>query len=198
VPLEPVREQPERMEGALAFYLDKMLIELHAVRGYAWWSMRSTFHTALLLVFATTFVHCSPEPDPGPIICTVPVGKVDEVGGRGTYLTYVELGDPAGTCAVKTSTSPVVGPPITIGFLSGSSGYSIDARPGYRIVSAVPGRVIGDGASAYLQEGNVVEVKFEPDEIADGGPASYRMVFRMNADPDPAKWTVTLFVFEKS
>ena len=32
----------------------------------------------------------------------------------------------------------------------------------------------------------------------DAGPTKWSLRFRMNTDPDPAKWTVTLFRFDKS
>lgn len=131
-------------------------------------------------------------------ICTVPVGKGEELEGRALYRTEVDLDALPGTCAVRTATVSTREQRLTIGFFSGSPGYSVNPRFDYRVLTAVPGEVSPTGSSANLTEGQKVDVTVGPREKPDAGPSVWSLRFRMNADPDPAKWTVTLYRFDKT
>lgn len=131
-------------------------------------------------------------------LCTVPVGKGEEADGRALYRTEVDLAADAGTCAVRTATVSTATQRATIGFFSGSPGYSLSARFDYQILTAVPGHITPSGDGANLTEGIIVDATLGPRMAPDAGPTKWSLRFRMNTDPDPAKWTVTLFRFDKS
>jgi hypothetical protein len=133
-----------------------------------------------------------------PSLCTVPVGKGEELDGRALYRAEVDLDAAPQTCALRTATVSTREQRATVELFSGSPGYSLKARFDYRILTAVPGQLTSDGDGANLSEGAVVDATLGPRTPPDAGPTKWSLRFRMNPDPDPAKWTVTLFRFDKS
>lgn len=138
-------------------------------------------------------------------LCTIPMTKVETFEGRDIYDADLDLTAAPGSCAIKTSTKfRDVAVAVQIGYLAGSSGYSIDVRPDYRITEASPGTVRPDGSAADVKEGDVVTFRIErrapaetPEFFQDAGPSgAWRMKIRMNPDPDYAKWTLSLLSFE--
>ncbi len=148
---------------------------------------------------------------PPAALCTIPMTKVESFEGRDIYDADLDLTKAPGSCAIRTSTKfRDAAVAVQIGYLAGSSGYSIDARPDYRITEASPGTVRPDGSAADVKEGDVVTFRIErrapaetPEFFQDAGPAgAWRVKIRMNPDGTPpdrtdySKWTLSLLSFE--
>ncbi len=86
---------------------------------------------------------------------------------------------------------------VTVGHLGGSPGYSISGRGDYQILQRIAPATMVDDSAANALEGDVVTFSFTRRVYADedaGARPRGRSAIRVNPDPDPAKWTVTLFL----
>jgi len=152
-----------------------------------------------------------PEPSPTwdaslppetPPLCTVPMTKVSTFEGRDIYTADVELEGTPATCVLKASTAfrdPFV--PMQIGYLAGSPGYSIDARSDYEVTSVSPGTLRATKEAADVLEDQTITFTVRRRDGVDAGPdagpnPTRKLVVRMTSDPDPSKWTLSLYAFE--
>jgi hypothetical protein len=92
---------------------------------------------------------------------------------------------------------------LTFGFLSGSPGYSVDALFEHELFDVSGGPVVPKGENSAINalEDTVVSFSIRPKDLDAGddagAPNGWRFVIRMNSDPDPAKWTVSVLEFRK-
>lgn len=141
----------------------------------------------------------SGEPTP---ICTVPMTKVFTYEGRDVYTADVNLEGTVNTCVLTQSTEfRAASATMQIGYLAGSPGYSIDARPDYEITSVEPGTLRPGKEAADVLEDNTITFTARRRDGADAGPdagpnPTRRLRVHMTSDTDPAKWTLSLYAFE--
>jgi len=112
-------------------------------------------------------VQVLPGGETRPVICLQTFGFVEQFEGKPIYMLWFDVDaglpppdldpdaggadagpPPEGTCLLMPETAPRKPHKLTIGYLAGSRGFSIDARPDYQIDSIASGGVLRPGGTA--------------------------------------------------